>query len=128
MITFSKSKKKKNLFFDYCQFLLSSITNFTQTYFGDHSEKWNHDQLNRFLINENIPSRELWESVKNDIEYDNGYIVFDDVVVQKSHAKEIEVLRNQWSGSDKKVVLGIGIVTCIYITQRHTVRTYASTQ
>ena len=73
----------------------------------------------RLLRNENIPSSELWESVKGDIESDDeGYIIFDDVVLQKPYAKEIEVLRNQWSGSDKRIVLGIGIVTCIYVNPK----------
>ena len=34
---------------DYCQFLLSSQKNFTLTYFADHSAKYSHDQLNRYL-------------------------------------------------------------------------------
>lgn len=112
-------KSGKNLFSDYCQFLLASFTNFTQTYFTDHIEKWSHYQLNRFLRNENISSSELWQSVKDDIEYDaEGYIVFDDVVLSKPHAKEIEALRSQYSGSDKKVVVGIGIVTCLYVNPK----------
>ena len=70
-----------------------------------------------FLRNENISSSELWESVQDDIEYD-GYIVFDGVVLSKPYTKEIEVLRSQWSGSDKKVVLGIGIVACLYVNPK----------
>ena len=119
MTTFTQSKKKENLFSDYCQFLFASFTNFTQTYFADHIEKWSHDQLNRFLRNENISSSELWQSVQDDIEYDDeGYLVFDDVVLSKPYAKEIEILRSQWSGSDKKVVVGIGIVTCLYVNPK----------
>ena len=119
MITFSHSQKKENLFSDYCQFLIASVTNWTQTYFAARTEKWSHDQLNRFLRNENISSSELWQSVKDDIEYDDeGYIVFDDFVLPKLHAKEIEALRSQWSGSDKKVVVGIGIVTCLYVNPK----------
>ena len=37
MTTFTHSKKKESLFSDYCQFLLASITNWTQTYFADHN-------------------------------------------------------------------------------------------
>ncbi len=49
MTTFRHCKKKESLFFDYCQFLLASVTNWTQTYFADHIEKWSHDQLNRLM-------------------------------------------------------------------------------
>ena len=72
MITFTHSQKKENLFSDYCQFLIASVTNWTQTYFAARTEKWSHDQLNRFLRNENISSSELWQSVKDDIEYDDA--------------------------------------------------------
>ena len=90
MNTFTKSQKQKNLFYDYCQFLIACFTNWTQTYFANHTKKWSHDQLNRFLRNEDISSSELWKSVKDDIEYDeDGYIVFDDVVLPKPYAKKI---------------------------------------
>ena len=95
MNTFTFTQKKHKLFSDYCQFLLVSFTNFTQTYFADRTDKWSHDQLNRFLRNENISSNELWTSVKDDIEYDaKGYLIFDDVVLPKPHAKAIETLRS----------------------------------
>ena len=119
MTTFTQSEKQRNLVSDYCQFLLASFTNFTQTYFADHTDKWSHDQLNRYLRNESIPSSELWKSVKSDIEYDeDGYLIFDDVVLSKEYAKAIETVYPQWSGSDKKVVQGIGIVTCVYVNSK----------
>ena len=40
---------------DYCQFLLAIIhTNYTQTCFAEHTHKWSHDQINRYLRNETI--------------------------------------------------------------------------
>ena len=123
MKTPTLSEKKQPLFSDYCQFLLASFHNFTQTYFADHTNRWSHDQLNRLLGEERIPSRALWQSVKNDIEFDpDGYLLFDDMVVSKPYAKAIEPVRRQWSGSEKRVVEGIGIVACVYVnpkTQAH---------
>ena len=108
MISLNLSEKKHSLFSDYCQFLLASFSNFTQTYFADHTEKWSHDQLNRLLRQERIPARQLWESVKNDIEFDeDGYLLFDDTVLPKPYAKAIESVRRQWSGSEKRVIQGI---------------------
>ena len=116
MKTLTFPDKAKRLFSDYCHFLACSFANFTQTYFADHTEKWSHDAVNRFLGSSRIPSRELWASVKDDIVYDeNGYVLFDDVVVSKPFGKEIELVRRQWSGSEKQVVDGIGIVTCVYV-------------
>ena len=79
MKTLSLSEKKQLLFSDYCQFLLASFHNFTQTYFADHTEKWSHDQLNRLLREERISAGDLWRSVKNDIEFHpDGCLLFDD--------------------------------------------------
>ena len=34
---------------DYCQYLLSSPLNYTLTHFADHSDRFTHDMLNRYL-------------------------------------------------------------------------------
>ena len=119
MTHISLSVKKAPLLADYCQFLLSSFQNFTQTYFADHTDRWGHDQLNRLLREERISAGDLWRSVRNDIEFDaDGYLLFDDTVVSKPYAKAIEPVRRQWSGSEKGVVEGIDIVTCVYVAPR----------
>jgi len=38
---------------DYCQYLLVSQINYTLTNFAEHSEKFSHDALNRYLQGEN---------------------------------------------------------------------------
>ena len=119
MKTLSLSEKKHPLFSDYCQFLLASFHNFTQTYFADHTEKWSHDQLNRLLREERISAGDLWRSVKNDIDFHpDGCLLFDDTVVEKRYAKAIQGVRRQWSGSQKRAVEGIGIVTCVYVNPK----------
>jgi hypothetical protein len=40
------------------------------------------------------------------------------MVVSKPYAKAIEPVRRQWSGSEKRVVEGIGIVTCVYVNPK----------
>ena len=82
MKTLTLSEKKHPLFSDYCQFLLASFHNFTQTYFADHTDRWSHDQLNRLLREERISAGDLWRSVRNDIDFDpDGYLLFEDTVV-----------------------------------------------
>ena len=119
MTTLNLSEKRQPLLADYCQFLLASFHNFTQTYFADHTDRWSHDQLNRLLREERISAGDLWRSVKNDIEVDpEGYLIFDDTVVTKPYGKAIEPVRRQWSGSEKRVIEGIGIVTCLYVNPK----------
>jgi len=119
MKTLTLSEKKHPLFSDYCQFLLASFHNFTQTYFAEHTDQWSHDQLNRLLREERISAGDLWRSVRNDIDFDpDGYLLFDDTVVSKPYAQKIESVRRQWSGSEKRVIEGIGIVTCVYVNAK----------
>ena len=77
MTSFNLSAKRQPLFSDYRQFLLAGFQNCTQMHFADHTKKWSHDQLNRLLNTERTPARELWRSVRNDIDLDeDGYLFF----------------------------------------------------
>lgn len=101
---------------DYCQYLLSTHTNFTLTYCSEHMENISHDAFNRYLRDEKLSPRILWEHIKKSIVYsDHGYIVFDDTIMDKSHATSIEICRYQYSGNAKKVIYGIGVVNAIYV-------------
>jgi hypothetical protein len=44
-----------------------------------------------------------------------GYVVFDDTVLDKNASLAIEWVRRQYSGNAKTVIKGIGVVTCVYI-------------
>ena len=119
MKTLSLSEKPQPLLVDYCQFLLASFQNFTQTCFAEHTPKWSHDQLNRLLNSHRLAARDLWKSVKDDIEFDpDGYLLFDDTVLAKQYSRRIEPVRRQWSGSEHRVIQGIGLVTCVYVNPK----------
>jgi hypothetical protein len=100
----------------YCQFLLSTQTNYTLTHFGDHSPDYSHDQMNRYLNRDRLPPRLIWENQRGQIvQSPDGIVIFDDVVVDKRHAQAMDLVRAQWSGNAKAVINGIGIVTCVYV-------------
>ena len=44
-----------------------------------------------------------------------GYVVFDDTVLDKNYSFAIELVRRQYSGNAKAVIKGIGVVTCVYV-------------
>ena len=101
---------------DYCQFLIASQINYTQTYLADHSENYSHDSMNRFLRLDTLTPRTLWDNVRGDVVVsERGYVLFDDVVLDKRHSKEARLVRRQWSGNEKRVIYGIGVVTCVYV-------------
>lgn len=101
---------------EYCQYLLVSQINYTLTNFADHSEKFSHDEINRYLRGEKITPRLVWENVESQIDRTpDGYLIFDDTVLDKNYSFSIELVRRQYSGNAHSVIKGIGVVTCIYV-------------
>jgi hypothetical protein len=101
---------------DYCQYLLVSQINYTLTNFADHSEKFSHDALNRYLAGERLQPKLTWENVQGQVvQAPKGFLVFDDTVADKNFSHEIELVRRQYSGNAHGIIQGIGIVTCVYI-------------
>jgi hypothetical protein len=101
---------------DYCQYLLSSQINYTLTYFAEHTEAFSHDAVNRYLAGEQITPRLVWENVKGDVvQISEGYLVFDDTVVDKNFSAKVDLVRRQYSGNAHGIIKGVGVVTCVYI-------------
>lgn len=101
---------------DYCQYLLVSQINYTLTNFAAHTDTFSHDAVNRYLAGEKLTPRLVWDNVKGQLEESSkGCVLFDDTVIDKRHSFSIELVRRQWSGNAKKVIKGIGVVTCVYV-------------
>lgn len=101
---------------DYCQYLLSSQINYTLTNMADHLKSFSHDTINRYLKGEKLTPRLLFEQVEPLLEPDpKAYLLFDDTVLDKSFGPKIEVTRKQWSGNEKSIIGGIGVVSCVYV-------------
>jgi len=112
----SRPKTDKISRVTYCQYLLSTQINYTLTNYADHMEKVTHDVINRYLRNEKLTPKLIWEHVRADINFsDNGYLVFDDSVLDKQHSRQIESVRYQYSGNAHAVIRGIGLVNCVYV-------------
>jgi hypothetical protein len=101
---------------DYCQFLLVSQTNYTLTYFADHRPGFSHDAVKRYLEQEKLTARIVWEQVGAQVvRSENGYLAFDDTVLDHNSAFQMELVRRQYSGNAHAVIKGIGVVTGVYI-------------
>lgn len=100
----------------YCQYLLVSQINYTLTNFADHSAQFSHDAINRYLRDERLTPRLLWEHVAPDlVPSAAGYVIFDDTVLDKNFSFAIELVRRQYSGNARTIIKGIGVVTCVYV-------------
>lgn len=99
----------------YCQYLLSSQINYTCTNLANHFQGLSHDDVHRYLKEEKLTPRLLWEKVKPLLTTrPEGYILFDDVVLEKTHSFKIEGVRRQYSGNQHGIIKGIGVVNCVY--------------
>src|SRR3954467_7468507 len=99
---------------DYCQYLLSSQINYTLTNLAERLKCFSHDTINRYLKGEKLTPRLLFEQVQSLLEPDpEAYLIFDDTVLEKSFGPSIGPTREQWSGNDKSVIRGIGVVSCV---------------
>jgi hypothetical protein len=68
------------------------------------------------LRREKLTPSLLWDNVKALIQIaENAYVIFDDTVLDKRYAQEIELTRRQYSGNEHGIVRGIGVVSCIYV-------------
>ena len=111
-----RPKEQRITRLDYCQYLLSSQINYTLTNFAEHLQTVSHDTVNRYLRDDKLTPRLLWEHTRQHIVFsEQGYIVFDDSVLDKNHSKNIGAVRWQYSGNTHRVIKGIGLVNCIYI-------------
>ena len=100
----------------YSEFLASSFGNFTQTYFADHSALWSHDQINRQLRSQKWNPRSLRQYLRSQIPFSHqGYLLFDDTLLDKRQSHFVEMVRRQWSGDAHAVIPRIGVVTCVYV-------------
>jgi len=61
---------------DYCQYLLSSQTNYTLTNLAEHLQVFSHDTINRYLRERKLTPRLLWDNVEHHIQVDeDGSII-----------------------------------------------------
>lgn len=101
---------------DYCQYLLSSQTNYTLTNLAEHLEVFSHDTINRYLRGEKLTPRLLWDNAKPLLQLDaDSSVVFDDTVIDKNSSRCIELVRRQYSGNEHRVIRGISLISCVYV-------------
>lgn len=104
---------------DYCQYLLVSQINYTLTHYAEHTEKFSHDMANRYLAEDKVRPKAVWESVGKQVtQTPCGFLVFDDTVIDKNFSRKIELVRRQYSGNAHGIIKGIGVVTCVYVNPK----------
>lgn len=95
--------------------MMNTATNYTGTYLSEHHEELSHDSVTRFLRRSKLKPSMIWEQVKKELIFsEQGYIIVDDTVLDKSYSRKIEGVKRQYSGNAHGLVLGIGVVNMLY--------------
>ena len=102
----------------YTDYLLSTFGKTTAT---DLSALVNgqvsHDQVTRFLSEEEYTSKELWQEVKSTVrkvEREDAVLIFDDTIQEKPYTDENEVMCWHYDHSKGKAVQGFNLLNCLY--------------
>ncbi len=80
-----------------------------------------HDSVNRFLLREDYTPEDLLKEVRGKINPVGVVLSIDDTVIDKHYSKKkTELIDYYWSNKDKRVMLGVNLVT-LYATDSNEV-------
>jgi hypothetical protein len=99
----------------YVEYLISTPKHCTCTYLAEHLEDVSHAVVNDFLRQKRFLPREVWQLVKDRIEDSKeAFLSVDDSVHDKRYSRFLELVRAQDSGTEHRVVRGIGVVSLVH--------------
>lgn len=102
----------------YSDFLLSSFTLVTATGLSQMLDNgYSHDQISRFLAQRKLTQKDFWKMVKQiirKVERDDAVLAIDDVIMEKPHSTENDIICWHWDHSKSHSVKGINILNFLY--------------
>lgn len=102
----------------YTDYLLSSFGRTTATGLSRLLDKLvSHDQITRFISTLETGSKELWKEVKSLVrahETEDGYLIFDDTIIEKAYTDENDIMCWHWDHSKQENVKGINLLNVTY--------------
>jgi hypothetical protein len=79
-----------------------------------------HDSLTRLLSGSEFSSKTLWQKVKplvREHESPDGCLIFDDVIIEKPHTDENELITWHWDHAKQRAVKGANMLNALYHAQ-----------
>ena len=73
-----------------------------------------HDAISRWLSQEKLAPKMVWQESQYLIDQGNGSLVIDDSVLDKPYSQEIPLVKKQYSGKHHRLVKGIDIVNTVW--------------
>lgn len=104
----------------YVEYLIATVNNYTCTNLAEHltgDQAMSHDAVTDFLHRGKLTARQLWPAVAPEIDNTpDAYLVLDDSVHEKAYAKQVALVKTQYSGAAHGLVKGIGVLTLLHTT------------
>ncbi|MGI4873040.1 MAG: hypothetical protein ACRYFX_17915 [Janthinobacterium lividum] len=99
----------------YIDFLLNTPRNYTGTHLAAHLPEVSHDQVYRFLRDNDFTSSQLRSLVQPLLaDSPEAFLLVDANVQDKRYSRFIEVAKRQYSGNVHGMVTGIGLVKLVH--------------
>lgn len=114
----SRSKCSRDL---YCSFLEVTSDRYSALSLSEvapDGSTLSHDSISRWLADEKVQPKDLWQSAKTEVVSKPGILVFDDVVIDKSRSGKTELVNWQYAGSKHDITKGIGVVNALWQTNK----------
>ena len=116
----SKSKCSRELYYSFLEVTSLRFSAFSLSEVAPETMPLSHDSISRWLATAKVQPKDLWEVASKEIsalsQGKSGILVFDDVVINKSRSQKMELVNWQYSGAEKGVIKGIGVVNAIWQT------------
>jgi hypothetical protein len=75
-----------------------------------------HDSISRWLSSTRCTPKDVWKAAQGEVlNSQQGVIVADETVLNKSRSQKIELVRWQYSGTEHDIVKGIGLLTLLWV-------------
>jgi hypothetical protein len=101
----------------YVEYLLATPVNYTCTNLAEHLDDVSHDAISDYLRRERHTARTLWELVHPLLDDSpDAYLILDDSVQDKRHSRQMDLVKRQYSGAERGLVRGIGVVNLVHST------------
>ena len=115
-----KSKCSKALYYTFLEVTSLRYSAVSLSEVAPENMPISHDSVTRWLASAKVQPKDLWEVASKEIselsQDESNILVFDDVVINKSRSQKMELVNWQYSGSEKRVVKGIGVVNALWQT------------
>ena len=104
----------------YTDYLLVSFGATTATGMARLLPEISHDQVTRFLSQQELTDKDLWKIVKphvRRVQSEEAVLIIDDTVEEKPYTDESELITWHYDHSTNRTVKGINLLSALYLSQ-----------